>query len=117
MLHIISFTNTVKVRIKMKIAISPNLFQSFAVGLPIVRKCKVGSDKVATLTLKNDEEVKICLVISADGYPKQIRGVISGMTSDMYCVILAPYITEQTAGLCKSADVGFLNRAGNCYIA
>ena len=39
------------------------------------------------------------------------------MVSDMYCVILAPYIIEQTAEICKNADVGFLDIAGNCYIA
>ena len=101
----------------MKQAISPDLFQSFAAGLPIVRECKLDSDKVATLKLQNDDEIKIRLVISADGYPKQIKEAILGMVSDMYCVILAPYITEQTAEICKNADVGFLDMAGNCYIA
>ena len=101
----------------MKQAISPDLFQSFAAGLPIVRECKLDSDKVATLKLQNDDEIKIRLVISADGYPKQIKEAILGMVSDMYCVILAPYITEQTAEICKKADVGFLDMAGNCYIA
>ena len=101
----------------MKQMLSPNMFISFASSLPIVHDCKVDSDKVATLKIRNDEEIKIQLVISADGYPKQIKEAISRMDSDMYCVILAPYITDQTAELCKNADVGFLDLAGNCYIA
>ena len=107
----------VKARIKMKQMLSPNMFISFASSLPIVHDCKVDSDKVATLKIRNDEEIKIQLVISTDGYPKQIKEAISRMDSDMYCVILAPYITDQTAELCKNADVGFLDLAGNCYIA
>ncbi len=101
----------------MKQTLSPDLFQSFGSSLPIIHECNVGSDKVATLKLWNDEEIKIRLVISREGYPKQIKEIITGIIYDMYCVILAPYITEQTAELCKKAEVGFLDLAGNCYIA
>lgn len=101
----------------MKQMPSPNAFRRFANNLPVISECTVGSDNIATLKLRNEEEIKIRLLISPDGYPKQIKEVISGMFYDMYCVILAPYITEQTAEICKKAEVGFLDMAGNCYIA
>ena len=50
----------------MKQAISPDLFQSFAAGLPIVRECKLDSDKVATLKLQNDDEIKLFISYSAE---------------------------------------------------
>ncbi|MCR5846900.1 MAG: hypothetical protein K6G75_02115 [Lachnospiraceae bacterium] len=101
----------------MKQVPSLNIFRKFGSELPIISECTVDSDRIAILKLRNDDEIKMKLVISNEGYPKRIKEIISGMASDMYSVILAPYITEQTAEICKKADVGFLDLAGNCYIA
>ena len=107
----------VKGVIRMKTMPSPDLFRKFGSNLPIISECIVGTGNIATLKLHNDEIIKIRLVILGEGYPKQIKEAISGISSDMYSVILAPYITEQTADLCKKAGVGFLDMSGNCHIA
>ncbi|MBO5597143.1 MAG: hypothetical protein J5943_00875 [Oribacterium sp.] len=101
----------------MKQSLSIDMFKTFANNLPIIESCSVDANNVATLILSNNDETSFQLAISRDGYPKQIKTVISEMVSDLYCVILAPYITEQTAELCKRAGYGFLDLAGNCYIA
>lgn len=104
----------------MKRIPSPDTFREFANNLPVISECIVGSDNIATLKFGNNcknDEIKIRLAILGDGYPKQIKEVISGLLPDMYCIILAPYITDQTAEICKKADIGFLDMAGNCYIA
>lgn len=101
----------------MKQTLSVDMFKTFANNLPILNSCTVDSDEVAVLTLSDGNEIEMQLAISRDGYPKQIKNVISEMRPDMYYVILAPYITEQTAAICKNADCGFLDLAGNCYIA
>lgn len=101
----------------MKQPLSVDIFKSFANNLPIIDNCTVDANEVATLKLSSGDEIIMKLVISRDGYPKLIKNIITEMKSDMYCVILAPYITDQTADLCKSADYGFLDLAGNCYIA
>ena len=101
----------------MKQELSVDMFRKFANNLPIIVNCTVDANEVATLKLSSNDEINMQLAISRDGYPRQIKNVISEMHPDMYCVILAPYITEKTAELCKNADYGFLDLAGNCYIA
>lgn len=106
----------VKGAITVKNNLSTEIFRKYVAGIPILQEYTTEGD-ITTLKLQSGEEIKIQTAISESGYPKQIRELISRIHSELYCVILAPYITQQTAGICKAASVGFLDLAGNCYIA
>ncbi len=51
---------------------------------------------------------------AADQLKRMIAG--SGL-SDAYPVVVAPYISEASAGICREYDVGYLDLAGNCRFA
>lgn len=113
---IIDFTKMVKGMINMKRKVSFNLFRSLMESVIIVKECII-ENKRASITLNNGEIITINLVIAETGYPKQILEIISGYSSPLYCVILAPYISEQTSNICRNSGFGYLDLAGNCFIA
>lgn len=86
-------------------------------NISIVKECILLENDKAVIELNNGNRISMLLMVSETGYPKQFLGIISCMDSDSYHVILAPYITEQTADICKDAGVGYLDMAGNCNIA
>jgi hypothetical protein len=48
----------------------------------------------------------------------QLKRMITGSgLSDAYPVVVAPYISEASAGICREKDVGYLDLAGNCRFA
>ena len=115
--NIMSFTGLVKEAVKVKRQLAKDMFLTFGNNIPIVYQCEIEPNGIASLQLWNDEEIRVKLLISENGYPKQVKEIISKSVCDKYCVILAPFISEQTAKICKEANVGFLDMAGNCYIA
>ncbi|MEA3368560.1 MAG: type IV toxin-antitoxin system AbiEi family antitoxin, partial [Planctomycetota bacterium] len=56
------------------------------------------------------------------GEPRQVRYAIQQLreylvrTEDAYGVIAAPYISGDTARLCKGNGVGYIDLAGNCFL-
>jgi len=48
----------------------------------------------------------------------QLRSIVIGSgVSDAYPVVVAPYISEASAGICRESGVGYLDLAGNCWLA
>ncbi|MDP2719747.1 MAG: type IV toxin-antitoxin system AbiEi family antitoxin [Dehalococcoidia bacterium] len=56
------------------------------------------------------------------GEPRMVRMAIqqlreySSLTENAYPVVAAPYISEDTANLCKQNKVGYIDLAGNCFL-
>lgn len=114
---IMNFTETVKGVINVKQKISPRMFTEFAKDISIVKNCVTTGKDTAVISLMNGRKLEIKLALSEYGYPKYIKEIIENYDSSLYCIILAPYITENTAKICENAGFGFLDLAGNCFIS
>ena len=65
---------------------------------------------------------KIIVEVKSVGEPRQVRYAIQQLKEylarieDAYGVVAAPYITNDTARLCKENGVGYIDLAGNCFL-
>ena len=63
--------------------------------------------------------------VKSSGQPLRTREAINQLKlmlagsglSDAYPVLIAPYISEASAGICREQEVGYLDLAGNCRLA
>jgi hypothetical protein len=66
---------------------------------------------------------KIIVEVKSVGEPRQVRYAIQQLKEylarieDAYGVVAAPYITNDTARLCKENGVGYIDMAGNCFLS
>jgi len=74
--------------------------------------------------VKIDRKLRTLLVESKSlGEPRIVRMAIqqlreySNLIGDAYPVVAAPYISEDTADLCKQNKVGYIDLAGNCFLS
>ncbi len=100
----------------MKTKISDAYFKEIIGKVPNIDFCDIKKD-VATISFKDGSSTRINIVLSDSGYPKQIKDIINDYVSKEYTVIIAPYISDQTAKICKDANFGYLDMSGNCYIS
>lgn len=65
---------------------------------------------------------KIIVEVKSVGEPRQVRYSIQQLREylirieDAYGVVAAPYISNDTARLCKGNSVGYIDLAGNCFL-
>lgn len=111
------FTKIVKGEVSMKQGLSVNIFKDYMENIPIVKTCELRNTDEAEIELKNGAKITVLLAIAETGYPKQVKDIIAKITHNLYCVIIAPYISTQTANMCKRAKIGYLDLAGNCEIS
>lgn len=84
----------------------------------------------------NGENFKLIIEIKSPGEPRQIRaavqqlkeykeqlkysgtitGIIPKVKSQIYGIVAAPYITEDSARICKENNIGYIDLAGNCFL-
>ena len=84
----------------------------------------LGNFKVDLIVkLKINGEVKSLLVESKSlGEPRIVRMAIqqlreySNLIENAYLLVAAPYISEDTAKVCKQNKVGYIDLAGNCFL-
>lgn len=81
-----------------------------------------GTDFVARLRLGQTEYRLVCQV-SANGQPRavrtgvdQLRLLLRQEEPDVYAIVLAPFLSERSASICKEAGVGYIDFAGNCML-
>jgi len=99
------------------------------------RTGKFTVDRVADVQV-NGENVKLIIEAKSPGEPRQVRAAIQqireyqeqlgykdtgatgvGTTEERtYGIVAAPYITEDTARICKENGVGYIDLAGNCFL-
>ncbi|MCR5103976.1 MAG: hypothetical protein K6B68_05910 [Eubacterium sp.] len=101
----------------MKKILSVDVFKVFIEKISIVKKCKLKNNNEAVIELNNGNKGIVFLAIADEGYPKQVMDIIANTDSNLYRVIIAPYISEQTSCICKDAGVGYMDLAGNCFIS
>jgi len=84
----------------------------------------------------NSENFKLIIEIKSPGEPRQVRatvqqlleykeqlkysgtvsGIIPKVKSQIYGIVAAPYITEDSARICKENNIGYIDLAGNCFL-
>lgn len=80
-----------------------------------------GPDIVVQAEIRN-KPVKLIVEAKSQGEPRYIRSAADQLREfltqfpDAYSVVLAPYISPQTANILKSKDVGYFDLAGNAMI-
>jgi len=62
---------------------------------------------------------KAIVLIKASGEPKtiaQVGGIVKTVPSDIYAIIVAPYISERGRRFCQELNIGFEDLSGNAYL-
>lgn len=62
----------------------------------------------------NPKEIRILWLDHA--FPKKVINMLESESSDGYRVIMAPYISEEAANICKEKGVGYCDLSMNCMI-
>lgn len=71
----------------------------------------------------NSKQFSLLVEVKSLGEPRIIRSAIqqlreySNLIENAYPMVAAPYISEDSANLCKKNKVGFVDLAGNCFIS
>jgi hypothetical protein len=69
-----------------------------------------------------DSLQKVIVEVKSPGEPRIIRGAIQQLreyldrTEDAYPVVAAPYISDDTARVCRQNSVGYIDLAGNLFL-
>ena len=93
-----------------------SIFEDTIRKIPIIKNYEIINDTVYLLVQAN-KQITFRIIKANQGYPKEIEEIIRDNQSKYYCVILAPYISEITADICKKENFGFADLSGNCYIS
>ena len=70
-----------------------------------------------------DRTLRIIIEVKAIGEPRIVRSAIQQLKEyvsnqqDAYGLVAAPYISTETARLCKENNTGYIDLAGNCLIS
>lgn len=78
-------------------------------------------DLLVELKAKNSL-LRVLVEVKSLGEPRVIRSAIQQLKEymdrieDTYAVVAAPYISDDTARLCKQNGVGYIDLAGNCFL-
>ena len=97
-----------------------------AVSVSISQKVSISPDKRPDFVVEvklDDACVTVVAEVKKSGEPLYARNAIIQLKS--YCqldpttvgLFIAPYISPETAKLCRGNDVGYLDLAGNCHLA
>ena len=79
-------------------------------------------DLIATLDLPR-EKVRLLVEVKSSGEPRLARQAVNQLVRyrdafpGSYAVFAAPYISAESARICRADGVGFLDLAGNCFLS
>lgn len=75
------------------------------------------------MRVRAGKEEKILLVeVKNNGQPRYVREAVNQLLrykshyQDAYGIFIAPYISPQSEDICRQADIGFVDFAGNCFL-
>ena len=77
----------------------------------------------AVLFKYNDQEKEFFIELTTLGTPKRIRNAVNQLyvilndTPEAYGIVIAPYISNRSAQICKEANVGYVDLSGNFWIS
>jgi len=108
---------------------APKVLRTVFEGIPFIRSTEVqrceqvtGPDFRVSLKLENSD-VTILVEAKNSGQPRLARDAVNQLlrfrseSPDAYPVFLAPYISPSAGDICKDAGTGYIDLAGNCYLA
>ncbi len=79
-------------------------------------------DLIVDLETPNNKRYRLIVEVKSSGQPRLVRMAINILQTlidnkpNAYGVFAAPYISEDSQQLCKEADIGFVDMAGNCFL-
>jgi hypothetical protein len=89
----------------------------------VMRASLHGVDVDLLLELKiGDDLQKVMVEVKSLGEPRIVRAAIQQLREyldrmeDAYPVVAAPYISDDTARICRQNGVGYIDLAGNCFL-
>lgn len=77
----------------------------------------------AVLFKQNNIEKELLIEIKSLGTPKSVREAVNQLLvilrdhPQSYGIVIAPYISERSAEICKQANIGYVDLSGNFWIA
>ena len=92
--------NTVKGQMIESISVLKELLGGFTV---ILQERGSGSFEIHVTCLKR-------------AVPSSVKEVVSQSNGQLYCIIMAPYISDASAKICETYGVGYCDLSGNCLI-
>ncbi len=94
--------------------------------IPVIDRCDHLRDKkggfFANLVFKDAAAVSLDVTVLSRAFPSIITEVVAGQKKEelnretAYPVIMAPYISEESAKQCERLNVGYLDMSGNCRL-
>ncbi len=69
------------------------------------------------------KEYNLAVYAKYNGQPRNVREAVNALlriqneNPSVYGIVIAPYISEQSAIICKEAGVGYLDLSGNCRLS
>jgi len=89
----------------------------------VMRASLPGVQADLLLELKiGDDLQKVMVEVKSPGEPRIVRSAIQQLREyldrmeDAYPVVAAPYISDDTARICRQNGVGYIDLAGNCFL-
>lgn len=96
------------------------------VKIPVIDRCDHLGDKkkgfLALLVFKDATKVSLEVIVLSRAFPSIVTEVVSGLKhedltqEDKYAVIMAPYISGESAKQCERLGVGYIDMSGNCRL-
>jgi hypothetical protein len=108
---------------------APEVLRELFEAIPFVREVEIGrcldlSGPDFTISLKlENHDLSILVETKNSGQPRLARDAVNQLLrfrserQDAYPVLLAPYISPAAGKICREAGTGYIDLAGNCYLA
>lgn len=80
-------------------------------------------DILVNLTLDENKKMVLVVEVKNNGQPRMARDAVNQLIRyrntypNAYFIFMAPYISPQAADICLKDGIGYLDFAGNCYLA
>ena len=86
--------------------------------IPAVVECRILGNDCIVLQLQDMKLLTIRAFFCEECYPNRMKQFIDKYANEKnYCVMIASYISENTAKICKEAGWGYIDASGNAYIS
>ena len=90
--------------------------------IPVISACNAISQQkdgfLVSLSFTDDTQVTLDVTVLKRAYPSIIAALEEKeeRNRDMYPVVMAPYISNESAALCKQRNIGYMDLSGNCRL-
>lgn len=112
----------VVIRVKVNFVREKEIISKLFLEIPVVNNCYVThtTDKgfISCIEMDYGYEFKIFVHVLKSSFPAEVRKLMDELynVNSNYNMIIAPYISDETANICKKFNVGYIDMVGNCLI-